>query len=308
MNVSSATVINSTIVRARMSLWAVIRTYFAITSRLLPDLARRQAERLFTTPPRYAGRQWQSLDARRETVVSGKHSLAVWQAGSPAAPAVLLVHGWGGRGVQMGDFVGPLVASGRRVVWFDQAGHGESGHGPVALPNFVRAVRALAATHGPFEAAIGHSLGAAALGLAMRDGLHFERVVFVSPPASLSEHTHKFARMLGITPSIRDAMRQRLERRYNVRFAEIDRIDELARLDLPALFVHDTGDTEVPFENALRLSARMPDARLIKTYDLGHYRILRDRAVVNAIVDFICGDDAELPAELPVLPRPAPIY
>jgi pimeloyl-ACP methyl ester carboxylesterase len=308
MSASSVTTINSTIVRSRISLWAIIRAYFAIVSRLLPDLARRQAERLFTAPPRYAGRRWQSFDARRDTVVSGKYSLAVWQAGPLAAPAVLLVHGWGGRGVQMGDFVAPLLASGRRVVWFDQPGHGESGHGPVALPNFVRAVHALAATHGPFEAAIGHSLGAAALGLAMRGGLQLGRVVFVSPPASLSEHTRKFARMLGITPSIGDAMRQRLERRYNVRFAEIDRIDELARFDLPALFVHDTGDIEVPFENALRLSSRMPNARLIKTYGLGHHRILRDRAVVNAIVDFIRGDVAELPAELPALPRPAPIY
>ena len=308
MSASSVTTINSTIVRSRISLWTVIRAYFAIVSRLLPDLARRQAERLFTAPPRYAGRRWQSFDARRDTVVSGQHSLAVWQAGPLAGPAVLLVHGWGGRGIQMGNFVAPLVASGRRVVWFDQPGHGESGHGPVALPNFVRSVQTLTATHGPFEAAIGHSLGAAALGLAMRGGLQLARAVFVSPPASLSEHTHKFARMLGITPSIRDAMRQRLERRYNVRFAEIDRIDEMARLDLPALFVHDTGDTEVPFDNALRLFARMPNARLIKTYGLGHHRIVRDRAVVTAIVDFIRGNVAELPAELPALPRPAPIY
>lgn len=308
MNAASATVINSTIVRAKQSLWAVIRAYFAIASRLLPDLARRQAERLFTAPPRYAGRGWHSLDARRETVVSGERSLAVWQAGPPAAPAVLLVHGWGGRGMQLGAFVAPLVASGHRVVWFDQPGHGESGRGPVALPSFVRAVHALAATHGPFQAAIGHSLGAAALGLAMRGGLSLARVVLVSPPASLIEHTHKFARMLGITPSIRDAMRQRFERRYNVRFAEIDRIDELARLDLPALFVHDAGDAEVPFENTLRLSARMPNARLVKTYGLGHYRILRDRAVVGAIVHFIRGDVAGLPAEVPALPRPAPIY
>jgi len=294
MNASSVAATNSTIVRARFSLWTVIRAYFAIVSRLLPDLARRQAERLFA--------------ARRETVVSDNHSLAVWQVGPLAAPAVLLVHGWGGRGIQMGEFVAPLVASGRRVVWFDQPGHGESGRGPVALPNFVHAVHALAATHGPFEAAIGHSLGAAALGLALRGGLELGRVVLVSAPASLNEHAHKFARMLGITPSIREAMRQRLERRYDVSFAEIDRIDELARLDLPALFVHDVADTEVPFEDALRLSAHMHHARLIKTYGLGHRRILRDRAVVGAIVNFIRGDVAELPAEVPALPRPAPIY
>ncbi len=308
MNASLTTSLNSTIVRTKISLWAVVRAYFAVASRLLPDLARRQAERLFTVPPRYAGRSTHSIDARRETVVAGKHSLAVWQAGPAAAPAVLLVHGWGGRGVQMAGFVAPLLAAGHRVVWFDQPGHGESGRQPVALPDFVRALQALAATHGPFYAAIGHSLGAAALGLAMRRGLQLERIVFVSPPASISEHAHKFARLLGITPAIRDAMRQRLEHRYGVRFAEIDRIDELAQLRLPALFVHDSGDAEVPLEHTLRLSARMPEARLIKTYGLGHYRLLRDHAVVRVIVDFVRGDADDLPAELPVLPRPAPIY
>ena len=103
-------------------------------------------------------------------------------------------------------------------------------------------------------------------------------------------------------------MRARLEQRYGVRFADIDRIDELTQLSLPALFVHDGGDAEVPFENTLRLSARMPGARLIKTYGLGHYRLLRDPGVVRAIVDFVRGDADELPAELPVLPRPAPLY
>ena len=308
MNATLVTPLNSTTVRTRTSIESMVRAYFAIASRLLPELARRHAERLFTMPPRYAGRRAHPADARRETVVAGKHSLAVWQAGPPAAPAVLLVHGWGGRGVQMGSFVAPLLASGFRVVWFDQPGHGESGSSAVALPDFVRALEALAATHGPFTAAIGHSLGAAALGVALRRGIQLGRVVFVSPPASISEHAHNFARLLGITPRIRDAMRRRLEHRYGVRFAEIDRIDELEQLRLPALFVHDRGDTEVPFEHALRLSGRMPGAQLIKTYGLGHYRILREPSVVRAVVDFVSGNVAGVPTELPVLPRPALIY
>ena len=48
----------------------------------------------------------------------------------------------------MGSFVSPLLAAGYRVVWFDQPGHGESGRGPVALPDFVRALHAIAAAHG----------------------------------------------------------------------------------------------------------------------------------------------------------------
>jgi pimeloyl-ACP methyl ester carboxylesterase len=248
------------------------------------------------------------VDARRESIVAGGRSIAVWHAGPSAASGVLLVHGWGGRGVQMGSFVSPLLAAGYRVVWFDQPGHGESARGPVALPDFVRTLQALATTHGPFAAAIGHSLGAAALGVAMRGGLPLGRVVFMSPPASINEHARNFARVLGITPSIREAMRRRIEHRYGVRFDEIDRIDELQRLWIPALFVHDTGDRDVPFDHTRRLSDRMPGARLIKTYGLGHYRLLREHAVVRAVVDFVDGHVDRLPAELPLLPRPAPIY
>ena len=165
-----------------------------------------------------------------------------------------------------------------------------AGADPVALPDFVRALEALALTHGPFEAAIGHSLGAAALGLAMRRGVRLGRVVFVSPPSSISEHAHNFARLLGITPRIREAMRHRIERRYGVRFAEIDRIADLEQLHMPSLFVHDSDDAEIPFEHSLRLLERMPGARLIKTYGLGHYRILRNPAVVGAVVDFVRGN------------------
>jgi pimeloyl-ACP methyl ester carboxylesterase len=306
MNASIATTINRTTVR--YSFLAAIRAWFGIASRIAPGVARRQAEHWFTKPPRYAGRRTHPVAALRATVVAGNRRLAVWQAGPAAAPAVLLCHGWGGSGVQMGNFVAPLLARGYRAVWFDQPGHGESGHGAVGLPDFVRAVEALTETHGPFEAAIGHSLGAAGLALALRGGLPLARVVLVASPASLNEHAHNFARLLGITPRIREAMRSRIEGRYGVRFAEIDRIEDLARLRLPALFVHDAADREVPFEHALRLSGHLPGAKLLKTFGLGHFRILRDPAVVATVVDFTCGNDERLPAELPQLPQPAPVY
>ena len=208
----------------------------------------------------------------------------------------------------MGAFVTPLLEAGYRVTWFDQPGHGESGHGSVALPDFVRAVEAVVATHGPFSAAVGHSLGAAAIGVALRREVRLGRTVFVSPPSSIGEHARNFVRLLGITPAVGDAMRRRIEDRYGVRFADIDRIEELGRLQVPVLFVHDNDDKEVPFEHTLRLSKRMHDARMIRTYGLGHFRILRDPAVVAAVVDFVAGRTDALPTELPLLPRPAPIY
>ena len=64
---------------------------------------------------------------------------------------------------------------------------------PKRNPLFVRAVEAIAVMHGPFVAAVGHSLGAASLGIALRRGLRLGRVVFISSPASLNEHAHHFA-------------------------------------------------------------------------------------------------------------------
>ncbi len=308
--------LNSTIVRnknrgaklAAALAWPLVRAYFAVTSRVLPRVARRQAEHLFSAPPRYRGRRVEGVAAREERVVSGRHSLAVWSAGPREAPAVLLVHGWGGRGMQMTAFVPALLASGHRVVWFDQPAHGASGQGAASLPDFVRAIGAVASTHGPFHAAIGHSLGAAALCVALREGLPLGRVVLVSPPASITEHAHRFARMLGITPAIREAMRQRLERRFGMRFADLDSIDELARVAVPALFVHDADDVDVPIDNAHRLAARLRNSRFVTTYGLGHHRILREPSVVAIVAHFVRGDDADLPDSLPALPRPAPIY
>jgi pimeloyl-ACP methyl ester carboxylesterase len=297
---------NSTTVRSLLPPLPLLRAYFAIVSWLAPELARRQAERLFTTPPRYRGKRVAPAVPKQIVDATG-HRLAVWETGRREAPAVLLTHGWGGRSAQMASFIAPLTARGFRVVWFDQPGHGESGHGRVGLPDFVRAIEAVARTHGPFEAAIGHSLGGAALGLALRNGLSLGRVVLVSAPSSMHEHTRNFARLLGLAPRVRDAMRRHIEQRYGVRFDDIDRTDDLANVTVPALFVHDRNDTEIAFRHAERLSERMPRARLVTTYGLGHYRILREPGVVQTVVDFVAGSD-DAPREIPPLPRPAPMY
>ncbi|WP_018410176.1 alpha/beta fold hydrolase [Methyloversatilis thermotolerans] len=285
----------------------LLRNYFRLTSRVAPELARRTAERLFTTPPRPRRAVASRLPARRETVSAGRHDIAVWTAGPVEAPAVLLAHGWGGRGTQMSALAAALLDAGLRVVWYDQPGHGESGRARVGLPDFVHTLQALNQTHGPFAAAVGHSLGAAAIGLALRRGLRFGRAVFIGAPASIHEHTLRFSALIGLSPRVREAMRKRLERHYGLPFDEIDRIDELRSVELPALLVHDADDERVPFAHAQRLSSVMPRARLLQTWGLGHNRVLKDPATVAAVSAFVRGEQS-LPPTLPPLPTPSPLY
>lgn len=299
----------STTVRA--SNWlkhTAMRTYFSLLSRIRPELARRQAERLFTTPPRMRQRPHPPVPARRQTVLSESGHLAVWEAGPADAPAILLVHGWGGTGAQLGDFVPPLLTHGYRVVWFDQPGHGDSEGRRTTLPQMVRALTAVCTASGPFAAAIGHSLGAAAIALAVRRQAHFARIVLIGAPASISEHMRNFTRHVGISEGIGKALRRKIETRHGTRFADIDRIEELAGCRCRALILHDIGDRHVAFADSLRISGAMADARLIRTHGLGHHRILRDPDVVRIAAGFAAGREAAPPDELPSLPVPAPLF
>ncbi len=301
--------INSTIVRSwSLALLATTRAYFGLTSRLRPTLARRQAERLFTTPPRPARRWPVPAAARRDSVLTPAGHVAVWQAGPAAAPAVLLSHGWGGAGAQLGGFVAPLLARGFRVVWFDHPGHGDSDGRRSALPELVDAIHAVHATCGPFHAAVGHSLGGAAQRQRQRGGLPLARVALVGAPASIAEYMHGFARRLGLTAAVREGLGRRIEQRYGRSFADIDRLVDLGRLQLPALLVHDAGDRHVPFAHGERIAAALPGARLVRTHGFGHFRILRQPEVQALVAAFVAGEDEALPAELPRLPPPAPLY
>src|SRR3970040_1644726 len=92
-----------------------------------PGLAARWVYRLWLQPIRFPEPQ-QEKDWRRTSrplaVVHRGRELAVysWGAGSP----VLMVHGWNGRGAQLGAFAPVLVQAGYRVVAFDTPAHGRS--------------------------------------------------------------------------------------------------------------------------------------------------------------------------------------
>jgi hypothetical protein len=53
--------------------------------------------------------------------------------------------------------------------------------------------------------------------------------------------------------------------------------------------VHDSGDRQTPYADAVRLVEGLPDARLVTTNALGHRKILRDERVLREVVEFIDG-------------------
>ena len=269
-----------------------LRAAFRAVGVTAPEHAARWAETLFCTPPRHQPRSGDEAflaTGRRSTVRWDGQDLAVWEWGPERVPAVLLVHGWGSRAGRFSVMGRGLVEAGHRVVAYDAPAHGRSTGRLASVVEFARALRAVADQVGPVRSLVGHSLGGAAIVLALRDGLVAERVVLLAAPADVTRFATAFADHLRLTEATRQAMRRNLERRLRARWDDLHLPAIVRRLRVPALLLHDRGDQDVPYRHAEEIAAAWPGARLLATDDLGHRAILRDASVVRSTVAFLAG-------------------
>jgi pimeloyl-ACP methyl ester carboxylesterase len=260
-------------------------------SRLLfPELAAAWAERLFLTPPeRNASSAIELLDARDRVISHRGRMIGTWSWGPADAPAVLLVHGWGGHAAQMRGFVRPLAARGYRVIAYDQPAHGVSDGRLTGLPDFGDALASVADHYGDPRAVIGHSLGATAAAFALaRRAVRLEKMVLISPPSDLVGYSRRFARWHWMPERLRRAMQNAIEERYGLRWDELELARLTPRLAARALVIHDRDDRQVPLRQGAAFAQHWPGAKLMTTQGLGHARILRDDAVIEAAAAFIC--------------------
>lgn len=261
-----------------------------LLSRWAPPLASRLAERLFLTPIRYRRpereAEW-SAGARSRTIhTPGGGQLETWTWGDGPRTA-LLVHGWAGRGLQLGAFVAPLVAAGYRVVTFDGPGHGRSSGRITNLLEFAAAVGHVAREVGGVDTLIAHSFGSVASLVAMARGwIRPAKLVLVASPSTFEMILGQFAEMSGFSSAVIDQMRLRLSRRFGFEWADLEPLRLASGILCPALVVHDRRDESIPFAEGVALAGALPRARLFATDGLGHHRVLRDTTVLDEVAEF----------------------
>jgi len=237
------------------------------------------------TPARES--RWRT-HARVDSVASAGRQLARYQWGNPDAPGIMLIHGWNGRGLQLGAFAEPLVNSGLRVIAFDAPGHGDSPGSSTHIFDYAQAIQDVAGASGMLSGAIAHSFGAPAVARALHQGLQLPRLITIAAPADAEFLVQRFADQLHIPAAVIDAMRSRIEQRFGMDiFQRLSTERMLSAMDIPGLIIHDRDDRDIPATHAQRLQDVWPNTQLIYTEGLGHNRILRDPAVIAAAADFL---------------------
>ena len=266
-----------------------LRLVMRTLGRTSPAIATQLAFRLFFRTQRFQPHAREAgLLARAQRIDvsrAGGGRLAAWTWGQ-RGPTVLLVHGWSGRGAQLGAMVDPLLDAGFRVVTFDAVGHGQSSGERATLVDIAEDVRTIERASGPFHAIVAHSAGSPCSAMALLSGVEASRLVMVAPPLSAAGFLDTFSAMVGVEDTLKPLLRQRVEASVGVDFDELDMRHIAHGLSLPALVVHDVDDREVSFDKGVKV-ARAFGATLHTTSGLGHHRILRDPQVIDTIVEFV---------------------
>ena len=265
-----------------------LRLAFRLISTIAPRLTGRIALRLFRTPRKHKTpereKSWLA-SSKAFQIEAGGERLIGWSWGS--GPAVLLMHGWEGRGSQMGAFVEPLVEAGFRAITVDAPAHGKSTGRMSSMPQFAATVSALAERFGPIHGVIAHSLGAAATSWAAKTGTDIPRAVFIAPPGDIDDFISFFGDLLGLSHRSRREMVSQLERQFELSWEWVREVTLTPACDLSLMVIHDESDLDSPVENGRRVTAAWPEAEMMTTTGLGHRRILRNRSVVEQSVRFL---------------------
>lgn len=265
-----------------------LRASNAVLGRLAPKSTARRNGRLFTTPRPRAVRPWeQSVEAGAARVQLATGLSGLYWPGS--GPSVLALHGWEGRATQFGPLAEHLAGSDASLLSLDGPAHGRS-TGTRANPiAFARALLDADRERGPFDAVVGHSMGAASAALAIAWGLRVDRAVFIAGPASLSGVLRRFAGFVGLPDRAQRDFVAELEAVAGVPSGNVDVTSVAGLVTVPVLVFHDVEDRDVPIGDGRVIADTLPNARLIETRGLGHNKILRDPEVLAVAAEFLAG-------------------
>lgn len=271
----------------------LFRLRFQAGSLLFPHRTAVKAFAVFTSPQRTP--RPESEKAWTDLAEKGflKNGIATFAWGPPQGSLVFLIHGWSGRGTQLGAFAAPLAQKGLRVVAMDGPSHGDSADGEANAGAYAQFIIDAEKELGRCEALIGHSFGAGCAVLAIARGFQAKKLVMIASPSRYTRIVANFAQRIGLGRRARTELDHIITSKAGISPENLN-ISLLGQnLKIKSLIVHDKDDKEVPYASGLEIHHAWPHSQLLTTQGLGHRRVLKDTHVVQVVTDFIL-EPAEL--------------
>jgi len=237
-------------------------------------LVTKFAVKLFTRPIKYKipKREFNMDKASvQETflVPSINKEIVVYHYGK-SDKKILLVHGWSGRGTQLVKIADELLNLGYSTISFDAPAHGKSNGNTSIMAEFIASILELEKQFGPFEFAIGHSLGGMSILNAIREKLKVSKVVIIGSGDIIQDIIDDFIKKLKLNPEIGIKLREHFEKKYGVEMNYYSASNAAKEVLIPVLIIHDENDVDVNVKAAYNIKENLNISDLMITKNLGH--------------------------------------
>jgi pimeloyl-ACP methyl ester carboxylesterase len=278
----------------RKALLRLTRFTFQTIGRIFPTKMSELAYRIFATP------RWRAKHLRSDAVIDAAKivdfkfrdfTVKLYEWGNTDDRIVLLAHGWESRGTALRMYVNPLLAQGFRVVAFDSLGHGDSEGERNNLSTNAKLMSEIVHHYGSIYGCIGHSFGCSSLTYMLQhvdNQAVVERVVFLAVPHGIKKIVDDYFVFLHVPKQVQHVFYKTIE---NINSRPIEALDVATAHDLvhvgKLLLVHDRFDNVTSLEAAERVVERWQNAHLLITEGYGHFRLAKNRDVIERIVGFI---------------------
>lgn len=260
-----------------------------------PKLVTLFAAKLFTSPIKHKiPKRELEMDAKstKKLIEIPKiNKKVVLYQYAKSSKKILLVHGWSGRGTQLFKIADELIKEGYSIVSFDAPAHGKSPGKSTIMSDFIETILEIERQFGPFDVAVGHSLGGMSLLNAVKKGLAINHLAIIGSGDIVTDILDDFVAKLELNPIISTQLRLYFEKKYGVEMDSYSGYKSAMDITIPVLVVHDKNDPEVPVSAGINIHKHLKNGELFLTEGLGHRKILGNHLVIEKVIKFIKTDN-----------------
>ena len=256
-----------------------------------PKLVTLFAAKLFTSPIKHRiPKRELEMDSKSIQklieIPSINKKVVLYQYGE-SKKKILLVHGWSGRGTQLFKIADELIKAGYSTISFDAPAHGKSPGRTTIMSEFIETIVEIEKQFGPFEAAVGHSLGGMSLLNAVKKGFKISNLTIIGSGDIVQDILDDFVAKLELKPSISSQLRILFEKKYKQEMDSYSGYKSAMEISIPVLVLHDKNDPEVNVTAGINIHNHLKNGTLFLTEGLGHRKILGNPIVIEKVVQFI---------------------
>ena len=249
------------------------------------------AAKLFTTPikhkiPKREHAMEHESAQKTITISEINKEIVVYEYGK-SDKKILLVHGWSGRGTQLVKIADELLKNGFMTISFDAPAHGKSKGNSSIMIEFIASILEIEKQYGPFEFAIGHSLGGMSVLNAIKQNLKIKKAVIIGSGDIIQDIIDDFISKLRLNPEYGIKLRNHFEAKFGGKMDDYSAYKAAEKTEVPVFVIHDKDDDDVSVKAAYNIQKHLKQSEIMITEGLGHRKILGDENVIQKVKEFI---------------------